>query len=102
MKQDWHSACDALLAMAKLEGQPRSGRNLANLVRERRSRVSTNVYLNNLTPLTVNLTVTFPGNPIAAGDWGQLQTSLQPFDANNQVAWVSRNKGIHNSDSYTM
>jgi len=64
--------------------------------------MATNVYINNLTPLTVDLTVTFPGNSIAAGDWGQTQTSLQPFDPANQVAWVNRDVGIHDGESYTM
>ncbi len=62
----------------------------------------TYVYLNNLTPLSVNLTVTFPGNQIDAGDWAQLQTSLQPFGLDNQVAWVDRDVGIHDGESYTM
>jgi hypothetical protein len=64
--------------------------------------VSTNVYLNNLTPLPVNLTVTFPGKPIADVDWGQVQTTLQPFDVNNNVAWVNRDEGIKDGESYTM
>lgn len=64
--------------------------------------MATNVYINNLTPLTVDLTVTFPGNSIAAGDWGQTQTSLQPFDPANQVAWVNRDVGISDGESYTM
>lgn len=64
--------------------------------------MSNYVYLNNLTPLNVTLTVTFPGNAIGAGDWQQLQTSLGPFDPNNQVAWVDRNEGIHDGETYTM
>jgi hypothetical protein len=65
--------------------------------------VPTYVYLNNLTPLIVGIDISFPGNAIAAGDWQQLETSLEPFDGvNHCVAWVDRNVGIHNGESYTM
>lgn len=63
----------------------------------------TYIYLNNLTPYIVGITVTFPGNTIASGDWQQLQTSLQPFDGvDHCVAWVDRNEGVHDGVSYTM
>lgn len=62
-----------------------------------------NIYINNLNPFPVNLTVTFPLSPIESGDWGQLQSSLAPFDpVNHQVAWVSRDAGIKDKQSYTM
>jgi hypothetical protein len=62
-----------------------------------------NVYVNNLSPWRVNLTVSFPGNVIADGDWALLQPTLEPFDAGrHEVAWVTRDIGIKNGKFYTM
>lgn len=61
-----------------------------------------NIYVNNLTPFVVNLDVTFPGNAIESGEWALVSPALQPFDAaNHLVAWVSRDVGIHDGESYT-
>lgn len=59
-----------------------------------------NVYINNLTPGPVSLTVS---TTVSDGDWSQLQTSLQPFDGvNHEVLWVSRNTGISDGDTYSL
>ena len=62
-----------------------------------------NVYINNLTPMIVNLDVTFPGNAIESGEWELVAPTLQPFDAANHLAaWVSRYAGMTDKESYTM
>ncbi len=62
-----------------------------------------NIYINNLNPFPVSLSVSFPGNVIETGEWALSQTSLAPFDPNaHLVGWVSRDVGIKDGVPYTM
>ena len=69
--------------------------------------MSSNVYINNLTPwrlgISAGVSVVSPsdGKPVPSGDWGQFVQVLGPFDAlNNKVAWIDRSSGIQDGTTY--